>query len=106
MSQFNEPWKFRTNYIEDTNPNGYAFGETMADLDDAYRSHVVGPRIVACVNALAGVADPAALVASHAEMLALLRKTAHEHSLMDIHPCLCSTCEVIERARRAKGETP
>jgi len=51
-------------------------------------------RIVACVNALADVADPAALVASHAEMLVALE--TKDLSFNDLHA-------IIERARRAKG---
>jgi hypothetical protein len=93
MSQFNEPWKFNTNYIETTRPGGYVVGETVSDLDDSERAHEFGPRIVACVNALAGVADPAALVAMYDEMWEFI-STVNTEIARDL----------IERARRAKGE--
>jgi hypothetical protein len=60
----------------------------------------------ASIEALAGVADPAALVASHAEMLAALRCAWH-HECEDAHRSPpCESCGLRERARRAKGETP
>lgn len=40
-------------------------------------------RVRACVKAMAGISDPAALVASHAEMLDLLTRQGDGETLMD-----------------------
>jgi hypothetical protein len=117
MSQFNEPWEMWVGHgtigaqVSRNTRSVFDCKRTVAELvmdeydDSSAEDLAYGARIVACVNALAGVADPAALVASHAEMLAFvtdLFNQADYGESPDIDIIMCR--DIIERARRAKGE--
>jgi len=65
-----EPWKAereRSGFINDS--RGGWLADTTTDRPEA-EDRANRDRIVACVNALAGVADPAQFVKSHASLLA------------------------------------
>jgi len=104
-----EPWNISDDselYIEDYNGN---------DIGDVFLSDhpkADAERIVACVNALAGVPDPAAFVKSHAELLESARKVLRrEYAFVNdsdeaAPPEQTAFCHLLETAiESAQGAT-